>query len=193
MASCAACCGMYNWHGFNRDMVREILSLQTRLFQEWDRTGRGMAGIKRELRLSRPRVLCPMIHNCEFMGFLDEAQTQVGCLLHPSLNQGRNLREFSTHGRETCDGALCTAYHYLSPALARCVAEAVPDWYLYGLCITDIDLVKNFFTATSKYLHETVSPERVIASPVLLELFRDYLCLKGCWPFARDPGRFGKY
>ncbi len=192
-ASCAACCGMYNWRGFNRDMVRDILSRQTRLFHEWDGTERGIAEIKKELAHSRPQALCGMIHNCEFIGFLDEKQTQVGCLAHPSQNQGRNLREFSRHGRETCDEDICTAYHYLGHALARCVAAAVPDWYLYGLCITDIDLVKNFFAATSEHLHETVSPERVIASPVLLELFRDYLCLKGCWPFARDPGRFGKY
>ncbi len=193
IASCAACCGMYNWRGFNRDMVKGILSRQTELFENRDGTEGNILEIKNELSGSRPAPLFPVIHNCEFLGFMDAGRKRVGCLLHPSRHKGENLRALSKHGRETCDEARCTAYHYLSHDLARCVAAAAGDWYLYGLCLTDIDLTRSFFDAASEKLNEAVPIPRLISSPALLELFSDYLCLKERWPFARDPGRFGKY
>jgi hypothetical protein len=192
-ASCGACCGMYNWRGFSREMVFEILSRQTELFENWDGSDGGIEKIREDLAGSMPEKLCPMIINCEFLGFLDEARTRVGCLFHPSRNNRNNLRNFSKHGRETCDEARCSAYHYLSSDLAMCVAEAVPDWYLYGLCLTDIDLVMSFFDAAGDLAGETIHPSRILASPSLLELFSGYLLLKETWPLARDPGRFGKY
>lgn len=191
--SCSACCGIYNWVGYNRELVQEVLERQTELFLKSDRTSKDLAKIKKELLGTRPKVLFPKIYNCEFVGFIDDEKKRVGCLLHPDLNDGKNLRDASFYGRETCDELYCTAYIYLKPEEARLIAKASQDWYLYGLCLTDIDLVKEFFRLASEKLGEEVKIEKVLANDSALSVFSEYLHLKESWEYARNPLRFGKY
>jgi hypothetical protein len=73
------------------------------------------------------------------------------------------------------------------------VWAAAGDWYLYGLCITDIDLIKDFFELCEMKVHGPLQLERIAFEPDLASAFGSYLALKETWPFARDPGRFGKY
>jgi hypothetical protein len=47
--------------------------------------------------------------SCPGLGFLDSAGTQVGCLLHPARNQGRDLRE-PTGYREKCARESCPQF-----------------------------------------------------------------------------------
>ena len=70
---------------------------------------------------------------------------------------------------------------------------ALEDWFLYGLCITDIDLVKGFFFHVSRLLGERPRPG-VLAHEVVRESVASFFILKVQWPFrAQDEGRFGKY
>ena len=84
------------------------------------------------------------------MGFLDVHEKRVGCLLHPMQNAGRDMRDVSFYGRELCDGHFCPSYSYISRAEKLAMLEILDDWYLYGTCITDIDLVKEFFRLVSE-------------------------------------------
>jgi hypothetical protein len=174
-------------------MVREVLEFQTEQFLRSHRTEADLFMLKKEISAKRPEILFPVIYNCEFMGFIDRDRKKVGCLLHPSLNNGKNLRWISHHGKETCDESRCTAYFYLRDAEALLVAETVDDWYLYGLCVTDLDLVKEFFNITSVMLSDNVNAEKVRSRENLKEIFQQYLLLKERWKFSRNGNRFGKY
>jgi len=184
---------MYNWRGHSRELVLEVLNLQTGLFQQSDRSEGDLAKIKREISGKRPAPRYARIHNCEFLGFIDRDFKKVGCLLHPELNQEKKLRDLSFHGRATCDEIRCTAYFYLSASEAELAAKATCDWYLYGLCLTDLDLSKEFFEIASDIIFEDVNAEKILKRPKLIGIFRKYVGFKERWPFARNPNRFGKY
>ena len=192
-ASCSACCGLYNWVGYNRELVSEVVELQTELYLNSGQTMAELKRIRQELASRRPLPLYPRIYNCEFIGFIDREKKRVGCLLHPLINQGRNLREASRHRRETCDEMTCTAGIYLKPEEAQLIAQAVDDWYLYGLCLTDLDLIREFFRLASQLVGEEVRPEQIRADFSLLEIFSRYLGLKERWEGKKNPYRFGKY
>jgi len=143
-------------------------------------------------RDSRSKLL-EEIYTCEFLGFIDDDERKVGCLVHPLINDGADLRDHAYYGAETCGAHRCTAYNYLTEAEAAPVIAALDDWYLYGLCITDIDLVKGFYEAVSRLRYETIRPELIAEKAELLDIFRRYLLLKENWPYRRGTGRFGQY
>ena len=184
---------MYNWLGHSRTLVEEVLLLQTEAFLQSGRTEDELIILKKEIYGKRPAARYPVIYNCEFMGFIDRERKKVGCLLHPDSNSGKNLRDISHHGRATCDEARCTAYSYLSDSEAELVAKCADDWYLYGLCITDLDLVKEFLETASDMVSDDVNAGKIMASAALTDIFRKYLNLKERWPYARNPHRYGKY
>jgi hypothetical protein len=133
------------------------------------------------------------IYTCEFLGFVDEVERRVGCLIHPIINNGVDMRDHAYYGAETCAEHRCTAYNYLTEAESRPVVAATDDWFLYGLCITDIDLVKGFYEAVSELRYESVRPERIIENEPALKVFRRYMTLKENWPYRRGRRRFGQY
>jgi len=190
--SCASCCGVYNYRGHSRELITEILEMQTALVESWDGTDEDIDRIAEQAVRQRPAARFEVIYNCPFAGFWDAERTRVGCLLHP-LHLGQDLREHCRYGRRTCAEARCTAYSYLSAEEGRAVMASCRDWYHYGLCITDIDLVKDFFELCEMRLLGPVDPGRVSREPELARAFGDYLDLKESWPYATDPGRFGKY
>jgi hypothetical protein len=133
------------------------------------------------------------IYCCEYVGFLDEEERRVGCLLHPLRNGGGDMRDVSFYGRELCAGHVCPSYHYLSGAEKQVLIHVLDDWYLYGLCLTDIDLVKKYFRLISDGVYETPSPAR-FKDGILREIARRFFSFKISWPFrSAAANRFGKY
>lgn len=193
--SCAACCGIYNY----------VENTRHALVRRFEYRGALMARVRSgALSLDEYRVavrhredgrrIYKTIYSCEFAGFVDESRKRVGCMLHPMVTGGCDLRDNSFYGRDICDGHFCPSYQKLTENEALCVLAAVDDWYLYGSVITDIDFVKAFFRFTQNSLGEEISPEVVKASPALTGIMREYFSLKTTWPF-RDISkpRFGKY
>jgi hypothetical protein len=73
------------------------------------------------------------------------------------------------------------------------VILSLEDWYLYGICITDIDLVKSFFSLAAERIGAGPSLS-VISRPAVRRALKDFLSLKVSWPYrTKDEGRFGKY
>jgi len=190
--SCASCCGIYNFHGHDREMITRNLEMQTDMMSKWDGTDNGIEAIRAKVEADRPPPRFSVIYNCPFAGFLDNEHTRVGCLLHPLL-LGEDKRDHCRYGHRTCGEAKCTSYTYLDDGEGRAVMAAAPDWYIYGLSITDIDLVKDFFDLCEFALYGPVDASRVAKEPELARIFGEYLSFKENWPFATDPGRFGKY
>ena len=75
------------------------------------------------------RTIYEVIYCCEYLGFLDEAEKKVGCLLHPCQNGGSDMRGVSFYGRELCEGHLCPSYHYLSREEKVALTNIANDWY----------------------------------------------------------------
>jgi len=103
------------------------------------------------------------------------------------------MRGVSFYGRELCDGHLCPSYHFLSRAEQAALVEILDDWYLYGLCITDIDLVKTYFRLLGDRLGEELKTQ-VFDDNKLRKIACRYFGWKIDWPYrSPDANRLGKY
>ncbi|MCX7822870.1 MAG: hypothetical protein N2260_05450 [Syntrophobacterales bacterium] len=197
--SCAACCGIYNFRRNSREDIAKRLRKNTAHI-----TGLADQGLKEEdLEAYSSEIralyngsdkLCLTVFNCEFVGFLDKDENRVGCLLHPTKNNGRDWRSCSFYGEELCEGHYCLSYFYLTVEEQRLVIETIDDWYLYGLTITDIDLVKGVFSAISDILGESLNPSIVSKNSILRRILNQIWQMKLSWRYrVRDENSFGKY
>jgi hypothetical protein len=192
--SCGACCGLYNYAVSTRASLRERLRNRTALFRRTVRCEADLQAFAEQIKKSEDGArLYDVIYCCEYLGFLDAGERRVGCLLHPLQNGGRDLRGVSFYGRELCDGHFCPSYHYISRAEQQALLRVLDDWYLYGLCVTDIDLVKEYFRLVSEKAGEMPSPD-LFKIPALKEAALRFFLFKTDWPFRSEAvNRFGKY
>jgi hypothetical protein len=190
--SCGACCGLYNWENHSREALMPLLGKRSELFFSLERNPEiFQKAYAKEIFAPNPKLV-EEIHNCEFLGFLDGERKRVGCLLHPSVNQGRDLRDYCFYGREICAGHFCPSHTHLNRAEQKSVLAALEDWYLYGLVVTDIDLVKEFFHHVQTRLGDSLREERLEEKKVR-EALREFFALKESWKFAASRKRLGKY
>jgi hypothetical protein len=144
--SCAACCGIYNYTDNSRDSLEMRFLYRTRLFAKVRGNMLSLQDYRVIIRhRENTRRIYMTIYSCEFAGFLDEGFQRIGCMLHPELNKGMDMREKSFYGREICDGHFCPSYQKLESHEVRVILAVLDDWYLYGGVITDIDFIKTFF------------------------------------------------
>jgi hypothetical protein len=88
------------------------------------------------------------------------AREKGGCLLHPLQNHGIDLRDVSFYGKDFCHGHFCPGYHYISREEKQSLIAIIDDWYLYGLCVTDVDLIREYFCVIANRIAETPAPEK---------------------------------
>lgn len=191
--SCGACCGLYNYADSSRESLTVRLRNRTRLFRDTVRTPADLKKFSERIKeCESGERLYEVIYCCEYLGFLDDDERRVGCLLHPLQNGGVDMRDVSFYGVELCNGHLCPSYHFISNEEKRAVIGIIDDWYLYGLCITDIDLVKEYFRFIGEGIGEAVRPDRI--KDRLKDVALGFFSLKISWPFrSPDANRFGKY
>lgn len=193
--SCAACCGIYNYVDNTRDSLEKRFDSRTRLFSRVREKTLTIEDYQTIIRhKENSKRIYSTIYTCEFVGFLDVGFKRVGCMLHPLMNGGDDLRVISFYGHDICEGHFCPSYQKLDAHEAHILLAALDDWYLYGSAITDIDFVKTFFKIIQDRLGGTLDVKKVRSAPVLLDIIRRYCGLKVSWPF-RDTSRprFGKY
>jgi hypothetical protein len=193
--SCAACCGIYNYVENTREHLVKRFEYRTALMDRVRSGELSLEGYSSAIRHREDgRRIFKTIYACEYVGFLNSERTRVGCMLHPMVTGGEDLRIHSFYGREICDGHFCPSYQKISPNEGAVVLATIDHWYLYGAVITDIDFVKTFFTLAQNALGEEIRPEKVARNPVLAGMLKEYFSLKVTWPF-RDTSkpRFGKY
>jgi len=193
--SCAACCGIYNYAENRREDLSERFAYRTRLFARVRQGKLALDDYREAIRRREDgKRIYHTIYTCEFVGYINDEATTVGCMLHPLQNGGRDLRVASFYGRDICEGHFCPSYEKLTVHEARIVIDTIGDWYLYGAVITDIDFVKTFFRRAQDAMGEEILAERLHANHKARECLRRYFELKTTWPF-RDTTRprFGKY
>ena len=190
--SCGACCGLYNWEDHSRAALAPLLEKRRTLFFSLGRNPENFQNAYARGKIPPNPKLLETIYNCEFLGFLDGGEKRVGCLLHPSVNEGQDLRDHCFYGKEICAGHHCPSHAHLAPVERKSVLLALEDWYLYGLVITDIDLVKDFFHQVQSRLGDSVRQERMENFRVR-EALREFFALKESWKFVSHRNRLGKY
>ncbi len=78
---------------------------------------------------------------CHYLGFLDDQETRVGCLAHPEMNGGRDLRDCGFYkSARTCQDFFCAAaeiYAGFTPEQQRWFRISIRDWDWYDLSDQD--------------------------------------------------------
>ncbi len=192
--SCGACCGLYNYVDSSRESLVKRLRGRTKRFRELVKDQSDLnhyAEITFACEDFTPRY--EVIYCCEYLGFLDNEEKKVGCLLHPMQNSGVDMRAVSFYGQETCAGHICPSHHFIPAQQSQILVKIIDDWYLFGLCLTDIDLVVEYFRFLADKLGEEIKPE-VFADEKLKSIALEYFNWKINWPFrSTETNRLGKY
>lgn len=143
-ASCGACCGLYNFTAPNRTRaaLSKALARRTDAVAKLPEEAEAWKKAARSLRRWEEEPLFPPVRLCPLLGFLDPQRTKVGCLAHPMRHGGLDLRDCGAYDAKTCQSFECPSFLWLDGPMARLVRAACPDWYLYGLVITDVELVR---------------------------------------------------
>jgi hypothetical protein len=89
---------------------------------------------------------------------------------------------------------LCPSYSWLDDAWATLVQRASSDWYVYGLIVTDVDLLR----ATARWLEEqlgaTLQVARLCEDETVLRAFGQFFELRAiAAKSSAGPHRFGQF
>ena len=192
--SCGACCGLYNYVDSSREALTRRLADRTKRFREMVKEpGDIPRYAEATFAVEDFRKRYEVIYCCEYLGFLDDAEKKVGCLVHPMQNNGVDMRTGSFYGQEVCAGHICPSHHFIPVSQQNILLKIIDDWYLYGLCLTDIDLVVTYFRLIADRIGQELKPE-AFDDDALKNIALEYFCWKTTWPFrSSEANRLGKY
>ena len=192
--SCGACCGLYNYVDSSRSSLTLRLRSRTKRFHELVKNAGDIELYAKETLAAEDfKKRYEVIYCCEYLGFLDKDEKKVGCLLHPEQNSGLDLRACSFYGQELCAGQFCPSHHFIPQSQSKILIKIIDDWYLYGLVLTDIDLVTTYFRLLADRVGGELKPE-VFDDVSLKNIVLEYFNWKLTWPFrSLETNRLGKY
>jgi hypothetical protein len=187
--SCGACCGLYNLPNLSREKLEILLSKRTKDFASVPRTEDGIYDFQKRNkgphRLSRP---FPQFHHCPFLGLIGGEQKCVGCLLHPAVsgNNGVDYRSLSWYGEQACRTYFCPATKKLLSVHQSILIQAIDDWYVFGLIVTEHALVTAYFKEVESRLGRQVAVSDYTKNIGAADAFREFAELKSKWPYRRN-------
>ncbi len=192
--SCGACCGLYNYVDSSRSSLESRLRSRTERFYRMVKNPGDVELYAKETKaceyFSRRYEV---IYCCEYLGFLDKEEKKVGCLLHPMQNSGIDMRDVSFYGQELCAGHLCPSHYFIPQSQSQILVKIIDDWYLYGLVLTDIDLVVQYFRLIADRVGKELNPQ-IFDHEDLKKTAFEYFGWKINWPFrSLETNRLGKY
>jgi hypothetical protein len=181
-ASCGACCGLYNFRNRSRVALAAALDRRTDTVRPLPKTREAYSRAARSLRRWDKHPLFPPVRLCPLLGFVDEGRTRVGCLAHPAVTGGVDLRDCGAYDARICASFECPSFLWLDGPQARLVRAACPDWYLYGLVVTDVEFVRGSLKLISDELGAAVNPDALVAQPEALAAVATLFALKETAP-----------
>ncbi len=176
-ASCGACCGLYNSRDHGREAVRAELTRRTRELRRVERTLPAFREAAARLAAAGPAPLFPTVRICPLLGFLDEAETRIGCLAHPLVTGGPDLRDAGAYDVTTCESFLCPSHAWLDDEEASLTELASGDFHLYGLVVTDVPFLRAALGAVAARTGARVERRHLEQAP-FREALRRLLALK---------------
>jgi len=187
--SCGACCGLYNVADPTFESLLDVLLYRTEAFQRVERDVEAIVAFQEKIQHKecQKRPL-PEFHHCPFLGLVGDGFSRVGCLLHPlnKGNKGIDLRGMSFYGGMACRVYFCPAHHGLSAAVKEIVRQAAKNWYIYGLVVTEREMLNAFFQEVEGRIHRRVEKEDII-DHACLDAVRAFFNLKISWPYRHHP------
>ena len=191
-ASCGACCGLYNLRDPSRPEVRALLTRRTAALAGVPRTAEAFRAAAAQLRAEEGAPVFPSVRVCPLLGWLDAAETRVGCLAHPLATAGVDLRDCGAYDVRTCDAFFCPSHGWLSEEEAELCAEACAgDPFLYGLVVTDVPFLRAALGGVAALAGARVE-RRHLGHPPFLAALRRLLALKEELASGSD-GLFGAF
>lgn len=176
-ASCGACCGLYNRREHGREAVRAELTRRTLALGRVARTLPAFREAAARLAAAGPAPIFPSVRVCPLLGFLDEAGTRIGCLAHPLVTGGADLRDAGAYDVTTCESFLCPSHAWLGEEEARLAELASGDFHLYGLVVTDAPFLRAALDAVAALAGARVE-RRHLERPAFLAALTRLLALK---------------
>lgn len=193
-ASCGACCGLYNFKDHGREALSRALHRRTDTISELPKEPEAYQAAARSLRRWDKDPLFPPVRLCPLLGFVDPERKRVGCLAHPLVTGGVDLRDCGAYDSKTCSSFECPSFLWLNAPQARLVRAALPDWYLYGLVITDVEFVRGLVKLLEAEWGGPVNLDAIVADPIALSAARAFLSLKETAPNRNDDASiFGRF
>ncbi len=184
--SCGACCGLYNISELSRNILEALLARRTDDFADVARDMDSILAFKAdvEARENQHRPY-PEFHHCPFIGFIGPGYARVGCLLHPLdiKNKGIDFRGLSYYGGMACRTYFCPTYYQVPKNYKEIVREAISDWYLYGLIITEAGLLNAFFSMIAQKIGHPLQKADILANNRRLGAVQQFFQLTLNWPF----------
>jgi hypothetical protein len=190
-ASCGACCGLYNREDLSREAVREDLLRNTRSLAGVPRTPEAYRAAAARRAKQLPAPLYPTVRVCPLLGYLDAAESRVGCLGHPAATRGLDLRACGAYDAETCDAFRCPSHAFLGVEEAELAARAAGDFFLYGLVVTDAPFLRAVLDGLQELSGARVERAH-LAHPPLRRALASLLALKEELPPGAE-GHFGAF
>ncbi|MGD9819085.1 MAG: hypothetical protein AB7V04_10355 [Desulfomonilaceae bacterium] len=184
--SCAACCGLYNVADASERSLGAELRKRSFLFRDVPRNVNDLVNFKQFIaRSGSMTMIDPDIHVCEFIGFLDQEEHVVGCMLHPDStgNKGIDFRGLCHYGAMACKSFYCPAWTELPQRIRIIVAAGVPDWRNYGLVVTDVSFCLSIVGLIEGRISRELSTE-ILNNQKVVQTLGDLLMLKDTWPFG---------
>jgi hypothetical protein len=175
---------LYNVRNSSREVLIHILRARTESFAETERSARAIHHFSEyTTSIEDVELVDPDFFSCEFLGFLDTAETRVGCMLHPHArgNGGIDWRGLSFYGAMACGGFFCRSHRELNSAEKRVLLEMIQDWYLYGLVVGDPVYTKSFFHLAAQKLGNRFDITRLLTPPASEVVYR-FFSWKLDWP-----------
>ncbi len=122
--SCGACCGLYNRADPSPAAVKAELRRRTRALASTPRTAEAFRAAGARLEASAPAPLFPSVRVCPLLGFLDAGERRIGCLAHPAVTGGPDLRDCGVYDASICESFLCPSFSWLTEEEAAIAEDA---------------------------------------------------------------------
>lgn len=185
--SCAACCGLYNVQDGRSFALNKILVDRTRAIRSIPHSMEALVGYADRIGLeAEASIIDPVIHVCEYTGFVDQSFRTVGCMLHPNApgNHGIDFRGLCHYGSMACKTFYCPASEDLEDGSVDIVRTLVNDWHLYGLVATDINYVSALFQLIELQIGHHLRSD-IVFNPFLSDRLLGFLAWKNTWPYSK--------
>jgi hypothetical protein len=152
--------------------VRAELSRRTRALEGVPRTPEAFRAAGAALAADGPAPLFPSVRVCALLGFLDAAETRVGCLAHPLSTGGPDLRDCGAYDVSTCETFYCPSFSWLGEDEAALAEAATGDFHLYGLVVTDVPFLRAALAAVGARVGSRVERRHLDRAPFRAALRR---------------------
>ena len=129
--------------------MRERVDARTDALARVPRTPEAFRSAAARIVASEPAAVFPSVRVCPLLGWIDAERTRVGCLAHPAVTGGPDLRDQGVYDATTCETFHCPSHSWLTEEEAEMVDATCADAWLYGLTVTDVPFVRAVLDAAS--------------------------------------------